>query len=706
MPQRVAFLIGNQNFRDDSGLLPLLGPENDLAILARLLRDPERGSFEVYQFLDECSNKIMPAIARRLDGASSDDLFLIYYSGHGKLNRSGALCLATADTCEGAALNTTSIQARLLREVVEDSDCGQVVLILDCCYSGAVDLRGDVRSALQQVGEARGFHIVTATTSMQAAREAASEPGGKVLGKFTAALAYGIESGAADHVSKGKIYLSDLRRYLGRVAIGSTPQFFDRRASGDPLISLNPAAIFPLTDQTVSPRLAQVRRQAQDIAARTAPFASDRSDPKRYFDEAATLRLNLGLLQEDLAFAESGGKIVYLVDSDIVSLFLRPEREARCVVPFGGQPAENYAAPTAMITAEILFSGSLVGQHGEPLLIAPAHAEEVAAFKAWLGMAAEQETDHKELASGPINDQLRQLARKLGNGEVDYNWAAIEISGLLPSFSKESWEGAHHLARLTNERLLRPLAHHGAVTECVMSPDPTTVAEWIQRISRERLPSSSRNELGHMRDAEALAQVILMNESSDKQTRYVLVTADRSLFGAYTTWYWNTKPDIYVMRSPLQYTPILSSHEMPFSQTRDWISGALDALFADLRTMDQAYPLSLSQYITLVSEGAAAASSLRRIYGFNPLGLSKSDIHIFRQLREGWHKASREGVMLNAAAISRRTNVALEPLVEILRTDDDLRLAILENQRSTLEQIEAGHLEFTTRTRAFDTGWS
>jgi hypothetical protein len=58
------------------------------------------------------------------------------------------------------------------------------------------------------------------------------------MGRFTAALVNGIESGAADRGRKGKILFSDLRHYLGQVIIGSTPQFFDRRASGDPLISL------------------------------------------------------------------------------------------------------------------------------------------------------------------------------------------------------------------------------------------------------------------------------------------------------------------------------------------------------------------------------------------------------------------------------------------------------------------------------------
>src|SRR4051794_23551744 len=107
MAERVAFLIGNQTFRPDSGLLPLKGPANDVASLARLLRDPECGNFEVHEFFDKPSYEVLPDIAEALDVAAPGDLFLIYYSGHGKLARNGRLCLATAETRQGALLATS-----------------------------------------------------------------------------------------------------------------------------------------------------------------------------------------------------------------------------------------------------------------------------------------------------------------------------------------------------------------------------------------------------------------------------------------------------------------------------------------------------------------------------------------------------------------------------------------------------------------------
>ena len=248
---RIAFLVGNQNFRPDSGLAPLRGPHNDVGALSRILGDLERGKFEVHELVDKPRHEILPEIEQALTRAAPGDLVLIYYSGHGKLDRNGRVCLATADTREGA-LQATSIPARHLTDLVNQSDCDQVVLMLDCCYSGAVDdLRGDVASEMHVLEDARGFYILTASTETQTAKEAEPRADGTVMGRFTAALVDAIESGAADAGRKGRILLSDLRRHLEQAVTGQTPQFFARRASGDPLICLSPTTAAPLLDEDV-----------------------------------------------------------------------------------------------------------------------------------------------------------------------------------------------------------------------------------------------------------------------------------------------------------------------------------------------------------------------------------------------------------------------------------------------------------------------
>jgi uncharacterized caspase-like protein len=241
MERRVAFLIGNQTYREDSGLTPLSGPLNDVEALDAVLGDPARGGFEVRCFRDAYSGEIKAAIEEELGTASRGDLVLIAYAGHGKLDRNGKLCLATADT-RSAALHATSIPAQQLCEMVENSDCDAVVLLLDCCYSGAAaDLRGDVESQLGSLQNASGFYILTASSEVQTAGEAeVAINGGLVMGRFTSALVEGIRTGAADQDRDGEIKLRDLVRHIQETVKHQTPRFLAARATGDPLISRSP----------------------------------------------------------------------------------------------------------------------------------------------------------------------------------------------------------------------------------------------------------------------------------------------------------------------------------------------------------------------------------------------------------------------------------------------------------------------------------
>ena len=249
MGRRVAFLIGNQTFRPDANLPPLNGPLNDVAALSKVLGDPARGDFDVRPFPDAQSSTIKAAIEEELTTAQRGDLVLVHYAGHGKLDRVGNLCLATADT-RAATLLSTSIPARHLRDLATNSDCDAVVLLLDCCYSGAAagDLRGDVESQLRSLQDASGFYILTASSEIQTAGEAEENRDWIVMGRFTAAIVDGIGTGNADLDRDGKIFLYDLVRHVKAVVKNQTPQFLAARATGDPLIALSPLTAAALLD--------------------------------------------------------------------------------------------------------------------------------------------------------------------------------------------------------------------------------------------------------------------------------------------------------------------------------------------------------------------------------------------------------------------------------------------------------------------------
>jgi hypothetical protein len=238
MARRTAILVGNGRFHAESGLAPLQGPPNDVAALAAVFEDADRGGFEVQQFVDARKDAVLPVIDEVLNTAEADDLVLLFYAGHGKLDPSGRLCLATAET-RSAALRSTSIPVSELKELVAQSRAGSVVLLLDCCFSGAIgkEFRGGVDDQLALMQDAQGLHILTAATGLQTARERDADAGGKVMGVFTRVIVDGIGSGAADRDGDGEITLTDLRRHLQETLRGQTPQYFAHDASGDPRIA-------------------------------------------------------------------------------------------------------------------------------------------------------------------------------------------------------------------------------------------------------------------------------------------------------------------------------------------------------------------------------------------------------------------------------------------------------------------------------------
>jgi uncharacterized caspase-like protein len=106
---RSALLIGNQHFPADPGLPDLACPLNDVEGLAEQLRDPARGAFDRVEVLaDADSAAVRRALVALLRAAGPQDMVLLYYSGHGKLDDAFALHLCTKDT-ETALLEATSV---------------------------------------------------------------------------------------------------------------------------------------------------------------------------------------------------------------------------------------------------------------------------------------------------------------------------------------------------------------------------------------------------------------------------------------------------------------------------------------------------------------------------------------------------------------------------------------------------------------------
>ena len=219
---RFGVLIASSAFPEEPKLQDLACPENDVDGLQEVLSDNAIGGFsELLVVKNEPSHVALRKIHKVLRKAGRDDFVLIYYAGHGKTDLAGRLHLATKETVN-EELETTSIPAQRIRALIDNARTTKVALILDCCYSGAIEksfLRGDVEDQLNIMAGGRGTFIMTASTDVQTAKEEVRDG----YGVFTKHLIDGIR-GAADVDGDGIVTMNELYDYVHREVVAESHQ--------------------------------------------------------------------------------------------------------------------------------------------------------------------------------------------------------------------------------------------------------------------------------------------------------------------------------------------------------------------------------------------------------------------------------------------------------------------------------------------------
>ncbi|MGW5924547.1 caspase family protein [Nocardia fluminea] len=159
---------------------------NNVADLAQVLTAPEGGAFTPRY----CAAVTDPDRSTRVGevighaAREATDVLLVYYTGHGLLDRRGRLHLALTGS-NPEHVGWTSVPFAMLREEILESQAHARVLILDCCFSGrAFEAMSDGPGLVAgQVG-IRGTYTVTSS----AANETSFAPAGHRNTAFTAAL--------------------------------------------------------------------------------------------------------------------------------------------------------------------------------------------------------------------------------------------------------------------------------------------------------------------------------------------------------------------------------------------------------------------------------------------------------------------------------------------------------------------------------------
>jgi TIR domain len=330
---------------------------------------------------------------------------------------------------------------------------------------------------------------------------------------------------------------------------------------------------------------------------------------------------------DDETFATSGGQIEYVFDENIFEMFVRPKRHANFVSTFysslwpqakSAHEQQRLSRQTALVTAEHLLSGNLVGQFGKRLHMTHWHFEEFGR-RVFLIEKSIPAADKLFLSTETYLDQLRELstleidkwvnndAKNMVDDEIYEDLMALKKEGVgRESLGRYLWtrvavkllsdddgiESLRQLRRIFLGGLIGRITPLGSPEE-YSAKDRLKISheaeQWMARLQSEiqirgsQLPAS-RSKSALRNDAYSLALVLHEAERRiETGQRMLFVTGDVLMFDAYRRWYTaNTLTCPFVLRRISQFVPTLrldTSHEIPRHRLR-YVLEALDLAMA------------------------------------------------------------------------------------------------------------------------------
>ncbi|MER6666044.1 DnaJ C-terminal domain-containing protein [Amycolatopsis japonica] len=215
MGVRDALLIATGTY-SSGRLAGLRSPAADVVELAGVLADPAIGWFETRQVVDAPAHQAMRAIEGFFRNRGTDDLLVLHISCHGVKDDDGLLYFACADT-DPDLLASTSVPAEFLHAQMGRCRAKSIVLLLDCCFSGAfvpgMKAVAGVDAKEQLSGYGRAVLMATGRTEYawegSRFRELEPEPS-----RFTEAIVHGLRTGEADRDGDGRVAVDELYEHV------------------------------------------------------------------------------------------------------------------------------------------------------------------------------------------------------------------------------------------------------------------------------------------------------------------------------------------------------------------------------------------------------------------------------------------------------------------------------------------------------------
>lgn len=340
--------------------------------------------------------------------------------------------------------------------------------------------------------------------------------------------------------------------------------------------------------------------------------ASDKSERWpfiRYLRELIQLRL---AVDQNIGDYEAAEQIIYVVDANVVHLFLSPYSNWSHVSPFRqilNQKKEGLGVATAVITAEYIFSRRLANQHRYPVFLAPEHSDEIVDYFRRLEnpyrrgefdpLPRDASPPHVQQVDALVDQNVRAdietIRRELVSPRPDASKLRQLFGDIIPEtihrldrqkVIRQPFFARQQFARLLREDLVRPLhlAPHidrrqlenfsrGAIEDWISILEifstprlSTSDGEMRSRTSESQERSVARDRI-LSRDATMLAGLFALNQDlilRKVPAKVVLITEDEKihLAVAYRKMYSEYDGENF-LRRPIQFSPALNVQEMP-----------------------------------------------------------------------------------------------------------------------------------------------
>ena len=247
-PRRYALIVAVDSY-EDPALSQLRSPGVDAQALANVLADGTIGGYQVEVIRNGDERSIRRRVAEFLANRDPEDLILMHFSCHGVKDGQNRLHLAATDT-EVRTLGATAIAASFLDSQMAQTRARYVVLILDCCFSGAyardMSARADRSVNIDEEFGHSGRVVLTASSATEYAFEGATAAPTDAIqpSVFTSALVDGLRTGQADLDGDGEVSVDEWYTYAFREVtargVGQVPTKSSSAMSGAFFIARSP----------------------------------------------------------------------------------------------------------------------------------------------------------------------------------------------------------------------------------------------------------------------------------------------------------------------------------------------------------------------------------------------------------------------------------------------------------------------------------